>query len=428
LCYKHLFAIRYPILLATFSTSMSIIFAANPLRDNSRTAESGDRGAAIMAAKARGKNFAYAPPIVGVRSSPGALLLYVTLSLLFFGRGVGHFTLTHIARGSDPSIFIWCLAWWPYAIVNHLNPFLTKVIWVPSGFNVAWSTSIPLQSIMAWPITRIWGPAAAFNTLALLLPPLSAWSAFLLCRYIVRQSWIALLGGYIYGFSAFILGAQSTGHLHLTAALFIPLFVYLILVHFDGGITRGKFVTLMTLLFVLQFLSSLELFATVCFACALALAAALIIFPDRRSTLYRLCRLSILSLALALGLLTPYVYFIFAGGAAGPRLWHGAAFSADLANSVIPPSLCFLGGVTPLGHASDEFLQRTLENGAGYVGLPLILVAAFFTRQYWHDARGKLLVVLAVTFYLLSLGPRLHVGGHYPVRPALEDLRASAAA
>jgi hypothetical protein len=342
-----------------------------------------------------------------------ALMLYLVLSMVFFARGVIHdFAAAHVAIGSDPSIFMWCLVWWPYAIANHLNPFFTDKIWVPSGFNVAWSTSIPLQSILTWPLTRAWGPVAAFNVLCLLLPALSAWTAFILCRYIVRQPWISILSGYIYGFSPYILGEQIFGHLHLTAALFVPLFVYVVLVHLDGGITRARFITLMTLLFVLQFLSALEIFATICFCGAIALAIAAVVIPAQaRMRIYRLGASIALSLTIALAVLSPYLYYLFSSGASRARIWHGVAFSADFANTLIPPSILFLGGITRLGNVSDGFLNGTIENGAGYIGIPLILIAIMFARAHWREPRGKLLVILSATLYLLCLGPRLHVAG-----------------
>jgi hypothetical protein len=342
-----------------------------------------------------------------------ALILYLVLSIVIFARGVIHdFAATHIAIGSDPSIFMWCLVWWPYAIANHLNPFFTDKIWVPSGFNVAWSTSIPLQSILTWPLTRAWGPVAAFNVLCLLLPALSAWTAFILCRYIVRQPWISILSGYIYGFSPYILGEQIFGHLHLTAALFVPLFAYLVLVHLDDRITRSRFIALMTLLFVLQFLSALEIFATVCFCGAIALAIAALVVPvQARMRIYRLGPSIALSLTIALALLSPYLYYLFSNGASRARIWHGVAFSADLANTLIPPSILFIGGITRLGNVSDGFLNGTIENGAGHIGIPLILIAIMFARAHWREPRGKLLVILSATLYLLCLGPRLHVAG-----------------
>src|SRR5260370_36540389 len=152
----------------------------------------------------------------------------------------------------------------------------------------------------------------ALPILCLLLPALSAWAAFILCRYIVRQRWISLLSGYIYGFSPYILGEQIFGHLHLTAALFVPLFVYLVLLHLDGGIARVRFIALMTLLFVLQFLSALEIFATVCFCGAIALAIAALVIPAQaRMRIYRLGASIALCLTIALALLSSYLYYLF---------------------------------------------------------------------------------------------------------------------
>ena len=75
----------------------------------------------------------------------GALMLYLVLAMVFFARGVIHdFAAAHVAIGSDPSIFMWCLVWWPYAIAHHLNPFISKLIFAPAGFHLTWSTSIPL--------------------------------------------------------------------------------------------------------------------------------------------------------------------------------------------------------------------------------------------------------------------------------------------
>ena len=76
-----------------------------------------------------------------------AFTIYLALSLLFFGRALfGHFSAFHIGAGPDPGWAIWCLVWWPHAIVNGLNLFVTHAIWAPSGFNLTWQTSIPLAS------------------------------------------------------------------------------------------------------------------------------------------------------------------------------------------------------------------------------------------------------------------------------------------
>ena len=64
------------------------------------------------------------------------------------------------------------LVWWPYAIAHHLNPFVTQLIFAPVGFNLTWSTSIPLLSLLALPLTSTMGPIAAFNLLCVVFPAL----------------------------------------------------------------------------------------------------------------------------------------------------------------------------------------------------------------------------------------------------------------
>ena len=130
-----------------------------------------------------------------------ALAAYTAVSVLFFGLPVlGHLSRAYIggATGNphDPSLFMWHLVWWPHALGHGLNPFLPKVVWAPSGANLAWVTSIPGASLLVSPITITAGPVVAYNLLVLLAPALAAWSAFGLCRYVTKAFWPSLLGGY----------------------------------------------------------------------------------------------------------------------------------------------------------------------------------------------------------------------------------------
>ena len=60
-----------------------------------------------------------APYHSGDRHGLLALSIYLTLSLVFFGRPlIGHFRDTYIGTGPDPSIAMWSFVWWPYALVS----------------------------------------------------------------------------------------------------------------------------------------------------------------------------------------------------------------------------------------------------------------------------------------------------------------------
>jgi hypothetical protein len=162
-----------------------------------------------------------------------ALGIFAALSLSIFGIPlIAHGFATSCLGGysGEPEIYMWGLAWYPHAISHNLAPLETNVVWAPSGFNLAWATTIPGASIAAWPLTRLWGVVTAYNVLILLAPILASFTAFLLYRDITGTFWPALIGGAIFGFSPYI-QEQIVGHLDLVLVFVIPLLVCLVLIH-----------------------------------------------------------------------------------------------------------------------------------------------------------------------------------------------------
>ena len=119
----------------------------------------------------------------------------------------------------DPQIFVWSFAWWPHAILHGLNPFFTHAIWEPDGYNLTWVTSVPGLALAFAPVTLLFGPILAYNLASILMPALAAWAAFLLCRRLTGAIWPSLVGGYLFGFSAYLFSAELT-HI-FTAAVFL---------------------------------------------------------------------------------------------------------------------------------------------------------------------------------------------------------------
>lgn len=174
---------------------------------------------------------------IDARGSAASLLIYLALAIGFLGRGLfGHFTDRFFGQSTDPSFYLWYFRWWPYAIGHHLNPFFTRLVYAPDGVSLAWSTLIPLPSLIAAPLQHFVGPYAALSMLCLIQPPLAAFSAYLLCRRITGSFWPSLLGGFIFGFSAYMLG-QVVAHLPHAITFPLPLAVLLALELFDGTIS-----------------------------------------------------------------------------------------------------------------------------------------------------------------------------------------------
>jgi hypothetical protein len=96
----------------------------------------------------------------GTLQSFAALALYIVLAAFLFARPTApQFASSYLGWGADQCFFIWCLVWWPYAFAHHLNPFVAKLVFAPSGLNLTWTTPVPLISWLALPLTSTLGPA-----------------------------------------------------------------------------------------------------------------------------------------------------------------------------------------------------------------------------------------------------------------------------
>jgi hypothetical protein len=339
-----------------------------------------------------------------------ALAIYTTLSIYCFGIPIiFHPSTLYVGvSGTDPTIFMWCLTWWPHAIMNHSNPFITHVIWAPSGYNLAWATSIPGPSLLAWPLTRRFGPVVAYNVLCLLGPASAAWATFLLCRYIARHFWPAILGGYVFGFSPYIVG-QMRGHLFLLMVFPIPILVLLVLMSIRRATSKSTTTIALTLLLTFEFLCSTEIFATMSIVGTLVIASALVIYPsDRKSAIWS----GILPLGYAyvaaILLLAPYIYWVFARGEP-PPINSARTYSADLLNFLLPTKLTLIS-LNPFLKLSARFTGNLSENTA-YFGPPLLVMFLVFAISYWHESAARLLILSLFSVCLISLGPALHILG-----------------
>jgi hypothetical protein len=338
-----------------------------------------------------------------------ALALYAALSVAIFGRVVIlHPLASYVGLGFDPSVHMWSLVWWPYALAHRLNPFITQIIWFPARTNLLWAVSIPGPSLAVYPITRWLGTVAAFNLLCLLAPTTAAWMAFLLCRQVRRSFWPALIGGYVYGFSSYMLG-QMLSHLYLTLVFAVPLAVYLVVLRLDKAIGARAFVLMFTLTVLTQFLISAEIFATMTAFGAVALALAYLYGRDHwRPSLRSTVPLIGLSYGLCAVILAPAFYFILPEP---PPIQPVAITAADLLNYFIPTV------VTLVGHrqleAYAKLINPTLwysEKGA-YLGPALLAMILLFTHDNWRTPLGRLLVTCIVLAFIFSFGPVLHAAG-----------------
>jgi hypothetical protein len=340
-----------------------------------------------------------------VNATVWSLGLYAVLSLALFGGPVlpliGDPHGTIIARDQvDSSLFMWLYAWWPHALLHGSNPFVTHAMFVPEGFNLQWTTSMPGPSVLLSPLTELFSPAVTWNVIQLISPALSAWTAFLLCRYVTGELWPSLIGGYLFGFSPYML-AHLTGGPFLALVPLLPLFVLLVLRRLDGSLSARGFAVAMTAALTAQFLISTEVLATTVLFGGFALLAASALFGEYRRGLIGVTRLLLGALVATAVLMSPFIYYFFFGRHYPPL---GTSFSADLQGLIKPPYFLEIAQAhTPTG--------VFLGSGESYLGIPLILLIAMFVWQKRRSRVARLAVLCMAVAVVASLGKTLSVGG-----------------
>jgi hypothetical protein len=343
------------------------------------------------------------------RPASAAFATYLGLSFVFFGlRLVLEGGSQYIGSYDDPQIPIWSFAWWPHALLHGENPFFTHYVWSPAGVNLAWVNSVPIVSIVFAPLTLLVGPIASYNVAAIALPAISAWAAFLLCRHLTGTWWPSLVGGYLYGFSSYIVG-HVTGQPQLTAAFVIPLLALLVLRYTEGTVGRRRVALLSGLLLGTQLLISMEVAFTLTFVLLVALALAYALFPIRRERILSLLLPLVGGYAIAAVIASPFLYYALTAVRIS-GFQRPSDFVADLVNIFIPTHV-ELSGAGWFHELSKHFPGNYTEQGA-FIGLPLLAVIVLFARSRWQSAAGRFLVILVALSVLASLGPELTVRGH----------------
>jgi hypothetical protein len=344
------------------------------------------------------------------RESLAAFAIYCGLSLLFFGRGlIGHFGDRYIGVGSDPAQQMYFLAWWPFALAHHLNPFLNNVAWFPETVNLAHSPCIPLPSILMAPITMLGGPILSFNLLMLLSPAISAWAGFILFRRICGGFWPASAGGYVFGFSPFILSHLLSSPV-MIAGWFIPLAIYTVLLRLDGEISAIRFAALAALVLIGQAGWSLELLATASLFGSIALAlAAWTGGADLRRRIFGLAAPLVCAYAATGILLSPYLYYLLASGGLDMSPHLAIYNSANLMNFIVPTQVNALGA-TPLVHLLTP--RTHIYDTCAYIGVPALLVAVLMTARRGAELAVRLSVWMLLVTMILSVGPMFLTGPH----------------
>jgi hypothetical protein len=341
----------------------------------------------------------------------GIFLVYLLVTLVCFAHSLpGHFGDYYIGRETDPTQTMWFFNWWRFSLSHGLNPFLTDWVWAPLGINLAWTTFVPLPSLISIPLQVTIGEPATYNIVAMLMPLLAAYGAFLLCRRVTGALWPSFFGGYLFGFSPYMLG-QMLGHMVCIVFFPVPLIALITLKRLDDEISATWFALILAALLIVQSLCAIELFATVTLVGGFSLLLALLVFDgDVRTRLLDLVTPIIGGYLISITILSPYLYYMLAFGRPSGPIWPPSFFSADLIGFLVPRQTVWWGSADFATAISRHFVGDIMENG-DYLGVVLIVFVEIFRRRFWPAPAGKFLTILFFAIIVAALGPNLHVAG-----------------
>lgn len=325
--------------------------------------------------------------------------LYAGVALVFLGPGLFGGPDSVVGPRYDPSIFVWSLAWAPFAISHGLDPLVTTYLHYPSGANLMWNTSITFPALVLAPVTDLFGPLVAYKVLLLLGMVLSGWCAYLALRRFTRHRLGAALGGLLYELSPFMV-LQLQGHAHLFVAVYPPLLV----IFADEVLVRQRrpawlIGVLLGLATAAQLLTGTELLTISLLMAIPALITVAVIFRTQlRPRIGYVLRAAVCAVVTFAFLAAFPIYTLLFGPQVVSGPLQGFVFQAVPVDYVVPSQWQLIAGPA-----------KVLDSST-YVGVPMLILAVAVT--VWMRRRAAV-VAAAVTVgcaLVLALGGHLVVG------------------
>jgi hypothetical protein len=307
----------------------------------------------------------------------------------------------------------WNLWWVRKAVLElHQSPWFTTWLHAPRGTTLIGHTLNPINGFVGISLSLIFSPVHVYNLIVTGGFVLTGVTAFWLARHVCKSYVPALLGGFAFTFTGFHF-AHSYGHMQLISLEFVPLFVLTWLRMLEKPATGRAIAAAI----VLGLVALCDFYYV--FYCVLAgFLCGVFYFPHLRriaqnhpgSPWYLPLRFG-LFIAVAFICCGPLLIpLVIANGRDNFDGAHDAVtFSADVLSAFIP------GGANMLGRFTNVIwggFTGNVSEQCVYLGLSVVAMAVYGAIKYRKSGpRVSCWIAMAISFYLLSLGPVLHNNG-----------------
>jgi hypothetical protein len=312
-------------------------------------------------------------------------------------------TSTISCQCGDPAQYMWLIEWVPWSILHLHNPFISQAIYAGQGGSNTLELSDLLPSLVASPLTLLFGPVLAFNTLVTLVPVLNGWSFFVLARKVTAFLPGQLLGSALYGFSPYVLHDDPFGHFNIDLVFFPPLVLlclYDLLVQHRHKPARVGIA--LAGLCVAQFFTGTEMLAMAVVVGSCALPIVVASAPGLvRENLNRLATTAAVTVVVSGVVLAYPLWFSLAG----PRHvtgypWPGTPYFGTPTTGIIGASS--LGPAPTLGIVAGYF--GNLGVPTPYLGVLMLMGLAGFAALWWRRRLAWCMAAVGFSGWALSLG------------------------
>ncbi|HWE01192.1 MAG TPA: hypothetical protein VG326_02190 [Tepidisphaeraceae bacterium] len=323
--------------------------------------------------------------------------------------------------GGDLGQMIWNLWVVNENVKNGVTPFETDLIYYPTGANLTHHSLaggfLPLTFLVDAATDH--GPMYPFIAYHLGLWACFALLLFFMYLFLKEIGFSAMPSALAAVGNSFFCFYGRNLHLTLLSGFIIPMNA-LFAVRWFRNPTRWRTVAFACSLAISLYFSE---FVVWCLLAMAVMTAAICLWPtQRRAFVARLGKMGLLgfllALASALAIAQPYlVEFALAPAVIKPNPIEHEICSADLL-ALVTPTHDFAGDpLTPLYgglfHSINARLWSRAASCEVFIGFPMLLLAAIgLSRLRLRAGWLWMAVLLSLFFYVIVMGPRLHVMGH----------------
>jgi hypothetical protein len=358
-------------------------------------------------------------------------IFYLAVALIMFYQITLNITTVAPGTGADTYQNLWNIWWVKYSIFTlHQNVFYTKLLFWPLGASLAFQTLSPLLGLISVPFQALFGTVFGYNVMFFIGFALSGLCMFILADYLTKNSYAALISGFIFTFSAFHI-AQGLSHIHFTNIEFIPLFIYFLLKILDGEKGYKNIIGMAASFALTTMIGNIEQTIMV-FMALVVIIVIFLFYKERRKTIvsrnFIISMVLFVVLAFIIGAwnFIPLIKAVSSSGGLGIADYLNSAQS-NIAWSASPLAFflpSYFNGI--LYHTSTNSIWYMIYAAApvekvAYIGYAVIALMLLAVYKY----RKEMLpwAICAIIFAWLALGPTFGLYSIYHAIPALNVIR-----